>query len=512
VNAEQSVLARSATLYDEMVELMDERTLETLERRRQKATVRRRGWLVRRMLLGADLIGLVAAFVTAQLLIGPRPVSPDALAPQVEWFVFFGTLPLWMLMAKIYGLYEHDEERTDHSTVDEVVGIFHLVTVGAWFTFAVTWFTPWVKPDFTKLTVFWLLAIAGISLGRAAARAFARRRLAYLQNAVIVGAGDVGQLIGRKLLQHPEYGINLVGFVDSEPKERRPDLEQLTLLGPPERLASIVEIFDVERVLIAFSNAPHEEMLELIRSLKDLDVQIDLVPRLFDIVTPSVGIHTVEGLPLIGLRPLRLSRSSRLLKRTLDLAGSVAALVVLAPFFGLTALAIKLESSGPVFFRQIRMGAGDRTFLIYKFRTMCHDAEEQKSTVAHLNAYARRGGDVRMFKVVNDPRVTRVGRFLRRYSLDEFPQLLNVLRGEMSLVGPRPLILDEDQHVQHWARRRLHLRPGMTGLWQVLGRNDIPFEEMTNLDYLYVTNWSLYNDLKLIARTIPAILKPRDAY
>ena len=144
------------------------------------------------------------------------------MAPQLEWFVFFATLPLWVLMAKIYGLYEHDEERTDHSTVDEIVGIFHLVTVGAWFTFAVTWFTPWVKPDFTKLTVFWLLAIAGISLGREAARSVARRRLAYLQNAVIVGAGDVGQLIGRKLLQHPEYGINLVGFVDAEPKERRP--------------------------------------------------------------------------------------------------------------------------------------------------------------------------------------------------------------------------------------------------------------------------------------------------
>ena len=161
-----------------------------------------------------------------------------------------------------------------------------------------------------KLTVFWLLAIAGISLGREAARSVSRR-LAYLQNAVIVGAGDVGQLIGRKLLQHPEYGINLIGFVDAEPKERRADLEHLTLLGPPERLATIVEVFDVERVLIAFSNASHEEMLELIRSLKDLDVQIDLVPRLFDVVTPSVGIHTVEGLPLIGLRPLRLSHSSR---------------------------------------------------------------------------------------------------------------------------------------------------------------------------------------------------------
>ena len=236
MNAEQSVLVRGAMLYDEISDRMDGRTLEILERRRRGPTVRRRGWLVRRMLLGADLIGLVVAFVIAQLVIGPRELSPDAIAPELEWFIFFGTLPLWVFMAKIYGLYEHDEERTDHSTVDEIVGIFHLVTVGAWLMMAVTWVTPWAKPDLTKLVLFWLLAILAISLGRASARSFARRRLAYLQNAVIVGAGDVGQLIGRKLLQHPEYGINLVGFVDAAPKERRDDLAHLTLLGPPEDL------------------------------------------------------------------------------------------------------------------------------------------------------------------------------------------------------------------------------------------------------------------------------------
>jgi exopolysaccharide biosynthesis polyprenyl glycosylphosphotransferase len=384
--------------------------------------------------------------------------------------------------------------------------------VGAWFLLAVTWFTNTAHPDLTKLGFFWVLAITFISLGRAAARAFARRRLAYLQNAVIVGAGDVGQLIAKKLLQHPEYGINLVGFVDDQPKARRPDLEHLTLLGPPARLPRIIEVLDVERVLVAFSNQPHEETLDLIRSLKDLDVQIDLVPRLFDIVGPGVGIHTVEGLPLLGLRPLRLSHSSRLLKRGLDVGLSLAGLVVLAPLFALVAAAIKLETRGPVFFRQVRMGADEETFRIYKFRTMVVDAEERKSSIAHLNKYAQPGGDVRMFKAVDDPRVTRVGHFLRRYSLDELPQLLNVLRGEMSLVGPRPLILDEDQHVAHWARRRLNLRPGITGVWQVLGRNEIPFDEMTKLDYLYVTNWSLFNDLKLIARTVPAVFNPRDAY
>jgi exopolysaccharide biosynthesis polyprenyl glycosylphosphotransferase len=329
---------------------------------------------------------------------------------------------------------------------------------------------------------------------------------------VIVGAGDVGQLVARKLLHHREYGINLVGFIDVEPKERRGDLEHLTLLGAPERLPAIVRAFDVERVVIAFSNESHEDLLALIRSMKDLDVQVDIVPRLFEIVGPGVGIHTVEGLPLIGLPPLRLSRSSRLLKRAVDIVLSAIGLLALAPILGLIALRIKTSSPGPVFFRQTRVGIGDKTFQIYKFRTMGADADQRKHEVAHLNMHAQAGGDGRMFKVPDDPRTTQFGRFLRRYSLDELPQLLNVLKGEMSLVGPRPLIRDEDVQVAEWARKRLFLKPGMTGLWQVLGRSDIGFEEMTKLDYLYVINWSLGGDLRLILKTIPAIFRSRRAY
>jgi lipopolysaccharide/colanic/teichoic acid biosynthesis glycosyltransferase len=156
------------------------------------------------------------------------------------------------------------------------------------------------------------------------------------------------------------------------------------------------------------------------------------------------------------------------------------------------------------------MGSGDRPFRIYKFRTMVERAELQKSALNHLNKHIN--GDARMFKVPADPRVTRVGRFLRRFSLDELPQLVNVLKGEMSLVGPRPLVLDEDEFVSAWARRRLSLRPGMTGMWQVLGRTDIPFEEMVKLDYLYVTNWTLAGDLKILARTFPAVVREQDAY
>jgi exopolysaccharide biosynthesis polyprenyl glycosylphosphotransferase len=387
-----------------------------------------------------------------------------------------------------------------------------MVTVGAWLFFSFAYLTRVAHPNLPKLLLFWALAIALVSVGRATARAYCRRRINYLQNTIIVGAGEVGQLVGRKLLKHPEYGINLVGFVDAEPRERRPDLEQLTMLGPPDRLPALVRLFDIERVIIAFSNEPHEQTLDLIRSMKDLDVQVDIVPRLFELVGPAVGIHTVEGLPLVGLPPLRLSRSSKLLKRSLDLTVAVVSLVVLAPFLALIAVAIKLDSRGPVFFRQMRMGRGDETFRIWKFRTMAADAEERKAEVAHMNKHLQNGGDPRMFKIPSDPRVTQTGRWLRRTSIDELPQLLNVLRGEMSLVGPRPLILAEDRYVDAWKRQRLDLKPGLTGPWQVMGRSEIPFEEMVRLDYLYVTGWSVVDDFKLLLRTLPAISRDQSSY
>jgi exopolysaccharide biosynthesis polyprenyl glycosylphosphotransferase len=278
------------------------------------------------------------------------------------------------------------------------------------------------------------------------------------------------------------------------------------LLGEVDRLPALVRLFDVERVVIAFSQDSHERTLDLIRSMKDMDVQIDVVPRLFEQVGPNFDIHTVEGIPLLGLPPPRLSRSSMLLKRIFDLALTVPGLIVLSPAFALFALLIKRDSAGPVFFRQVRMGCNGRTFRIWKFRTMSLDADERKSEFAHLNQHLQNGGDPRMFKIPDDPRVTRVGRWLRRHSLDELPQLFNVLRGEMSLVGPRPLILDEDQYVEEWARQRLNLKPGCTGPWQVQGGSRIPFVEMVKLDYLYVTGWSVLGDLKLVVRTLPLLV------
>ncbi len=469
--------------------------------------LRRRGWMLRRALAAADVVGLAGALFVAEWTVSRHNGAGGTFGQGSEIAGFLLSLPLWLIVARSYGLYDQDEERTDHSATDEFSAIFHMITVCTAAAAAVSYLTGVAHPTPAKLLLFWAAAVGCVIVARATARAIARRTPWYLQNTLIFGAGEVGQSIARKLLQHPEYGINLVGFVDSEPKERRDDLEHLTVIGASSDLHEIVDLLDIERVIVAFSGDSDVDTLKLIRTLTDLDVQVDVVPRLYELVSPSVGLHTVEGIPLVGLPQLRLSRSAQFLKRGLDVVLAMVGLILLSPLFALIALAIKLDSSGPVFFRQTRMGAGEKPFTILKFRTMAADADERKHEIAHLNQHL--GADDRMFKAAVDPRVTRLGALMRRTSIDELPQLLNVLRDEMSLVGPRPLILEEDRHVREWARERLRIKPGITGLWQVLGRSDIPFGEMVQLDYLYVTSWSLAGDVKLIAKTIPRMLVSR---
>ncbi len=225
-----------------------------------------------------------------------------------------------------------------------------------------------------------------------------------------------------------------------------------------------------------------------------------MLPRLADVLGPAVEIDDVEGVTVLGINPPWLPRSSRAIKRAMDLCVALSLLIIAAPLLIFLALLIKLDSPGPAFFVQERVGRGNRHFRLFKLRTMALDAEQRR---AELLARSAEAG---WLKIDHDPRVTRVGHWLRRLSLDELPQLWNVVRGEMSLVGPRPLIPAEDEHVQAWARRRLDLTPGITGYWQVLGRTRIPFEEMVKLDYLYVMNWSLWEDVRLMLRTLPVVI------
>jgi len=490
--------------YGDVADALNQRTLDILDRRRRTTVGRRRGWLVRRMLFLADILGISLAFLVAELLFGGQRSG----GTDVDSLVFLLTLPVWVLLAKLYGLYDRDEERTYHTTVDDVAGVFHVVTVGTFLLFATSWIFGQVDLDPAQLLAFWLLAIASVTGGRTAARAISRRSLVYLQNTLIVGAGDVGQLIARKMLQHPEYGINLVGFLDANPRARRADLGDLTILGPPERLPEIVRLLDVERVVIAFSGESNEDMLALVRSLRDFDLQIDIVPRLFEAVGPSADIHTVEGLPLVGLPSARISRSSRWLKRGIDVIGASIALLLTAPLFAFAAIKVKRSSPGPVFFRQTRLGMNMREFTIFKFRTMyvdTDDAEHREYIRLSMDPSATPTGNG-LYKLGREREITPFGRWLRKTSLDELPQLINVLRGEMSLVGPRPCIPYETEHFETHHFERFLVPAGITGLWQVTGRAHTTFGEALDLDVAYVRGWSLGLDLSMLLQTARQIV------
>ena len=492
----------------------DQHTVSIVERRGRsetgeapRAALRRRGWLVRRALLTADVGSLILAFLLAKLIVsGTRDQHPI-----LEFAVLLGTIPLWIIAAKLYGLYERDEEQVDHSTVDEVVNVFHLVTLGAWFYFVAVWLAGVGDPRVARLVTFWLLAAVLVIVARGAARAAARRSPLYLQNTIIIGAGHIGQLAARKLLQHPEYRINLVGFVDAHPRPRRSELGHLALLGAPERLTEIITLLDIERVIIAFSDADHGELLRTIRELRKLDVQIDVVPRLFEIVGPKAGIHAFEGLPLVGLAPARISPSSRLLKRALDYIVALAMLILLAPLMALIAVCVRLDSPGKVLFRQRRLGRDMRPFTVLKFRTMRVDTdqEEHRRYVASITTNAAAPNRNGLYKLDRSDSVTRVGRLLRKTSLDELPQLFNILSGEMSLVGPRPCLDYELEGFAEHHFERFLVPPGLTGLWQVTARARSTFGEALDMDVEYVRGWSLSLDLHLLLKTPFSLIRMR---
>ncbi len=406
---------------------------------------------------------------------------------------------------------ERRRARWREYVVSELASIFHAAGVASWGVYVVVAAVAHV-PLAAPVSV-WLLAVPVLSVTRSIVQATWSRSASRSQRTLIVGAGVVGRLLAHKIQAHPEAGMRLVGFVDAQPRaaDVTPLKELVPVLGDPGSLAELVDAYGIDRVIIAFSINRHERLLEVIRSLADMGVHVDLVPRLFEVIGTDTKMGAVEGLPLLNVPTLHLSPTAQFVKRVFDIVAAGLLVLLLLPSFALIAIAIKLDSDGPVFFRQRRIGSNG-PFTILKFRSMSADADEKKALVAHLNLYAATHGDDRMFKIARDPRVTRVGTFIRRYFLDELPQLFNVLRGNMSLVGPRPLIPEEDQYVQDWQRRRLTLKPGMTGLWQVLGSNEIPFDEMVKLDYLYVSDWTLAKDIQLLLQTVTAVCRRRFHY
>jgi exopolysaccharide biosynthesis polyprenyl glycosylphosphotransferase len=472
-----------------------------VERERGSWARGRRGRLVGATLAFGDLLALALAFVGSEVLVGGA--QRGHIGQPAEYAVFFATLPGWLVVAKLQGLYDHDGERADQTTIDEVSGVFHLVTVGVWLLVTTGWIFRSVNPDLTKVIAFWAAAIVLVALARTLTRAVCRRSRRYVQRTLIVGADGIGRLVARKLKQHPEYGLNVVGFVDGE---KRADGSPL---APPERLPELVHQLDVDRVIIAFPDRPIEELLPVLRPLRRYGIQIDIVPRLHELIGPKLTVHRVEALPLLGVPPVLHSAVARAAKRAIDVVGAGAALVLAAPFFLFVAWRIKRGSSGPVFYRQQRLGIGMREFTMLKFRTMRTDVADDahRAYIAGaMNGVATpAAGD--LYKLERSEVVTTVGRWLRRTSLDELPQLINVLRGEMSLVGPRPCIGYETEHFAPHHFERFLVPPGMTGLWQVTARARSTFLDALEMDVAYARGWSLGLDLKLMCRTPLEVLR-----
>jgi exopolysaccharide biosynthesis polyprenyl glycosylphosphotransferase len=467
-----------------------------------------RGRKLRRLLLVGDVVALCCAFLGTQLAFG------DLVAGDLPLLLL--TIPLWVLLAYGHRLYHLDSYRADYGAADEIGPVLQMATLWSW---SILLALSAVRADHIpvpEMALFWALTLILPMVLRSATRAFARRQVWYLQNTLIIGPVDEARMALEKILRHREWGLNVVACVEGPGANlTRPRtshlLDLVPVLGGDPDIVELVHRLDVDRVMLTPALSESRRRVEVVCELSELGIHVDLVPSWSDVVGTRFEVNEMEGMPLLTMPRPRLLSTSLRLKRALDLLVGAAALVFLAPVLAACAVAIKLDSPGPVLFRQRRVGRDDRPFQVFKFRSMYRDADSRKDDVARLNFHGG-GNDRGMFKVRRDPRITRVGRFLRRYSLDELPQLFNILRGEMSFVGPRPLIETEDRQIEGRFRRRLSLTPGLTGLWQAHGRSDIPFEQMVNLDYLYVTNWSLWGDVKLLMRTVSAVLRGSGAY
>jgi exopolysaccharide biosynthesis polyprenyl glycosylphosphotransferase len=465
-----------------------ERSVETL----------RRDALYRRGLVLTDIAAAGVAIVVLALL------RQDSVGIGI-----LALLPLVVLMSKVAGLYERDQLVLRKTTLEEAPALLQVATLCT--LLAYLFQESLVSGHLGQLdgVSIWGVLLISMLLGRSSARQLVAH-VATPERVIVIGDRRSAWALQRRFHEHGHARAEIIGRVGFGSGRRRGEDrlgagedEVLPLLGEIHKLPDIVEGQQVDRVIIAAGPLPSDDVLDVIRLAKRLGVHVSVLPSLFEVVGSSVEFDDVGGIVVLGLRHYGLSRSSRALKRAFDVAISFLTLLVLAPLLVVIACAIKLDSRGPVFFRQRRIGRRDREFEIVKFRTMVVGAEEQKGELRELNEAEG------IFKIAEDPRITGVGRLLRRTGLDELPQILNVIRGDMSLVGPRPLVPDEDRQVEGWARRRLEVPPGMTGHWQVLGSARVPLPEMLKIDYLYGANWSLWGDMKLLLRTIPFVVSRR---
>lgn len=473
------------------------------------ATVRSRPGLVRlarAMVIGADLATVVLAMATVGLLRNSLPTDTTQGGLTTYALVCAVSLPLWLVVFGRYRLYHSRHVSTRR---DELTRVVHAVGISVVGTALVAYMLGRLVPRSYLVTLF-VVAAAAMSLEREVVR-FAfnglRRRGHCLRAIVIAGTGAEALALATMLEEQPELGYRVVGLLG------HPDQvdERLARFGPVldsrSKMAEQVRMAGATGVLVATTDIDLETSNRLTRVLTDAGIHVELSSSLKDIDATRLSVRPLGRFPVVYVEPVCRDGWRHVAKRAFDIGLAVVALVLSAPLLLLAAIAIKLSSRGPVFFRQERVGRRGRRFHVLKLRTMVVDAEARLREIELLNE-----ADGPLFKIREDPRVTRVGRVLRKLSLDELPQLVNVLKGEMSMVGPRPALPSE---VTQWGPElfeRLRVQPGITGMWQVRGRSDSSFTQYQRWDLYYVDNWSITHDLAILLRTVPVVLSQKGAY
>lgn len=473
----------------------------------------RRDVFLRLALVLSDVVLINAAFALAYVIRYRwqwfRAVDPAYFTSFSSYLPFAALLTVLLVGAyALEGLYG---EQRGRRFWDDFYRLFNGTTTGLGVTIIIVFF--W-RPLFYSRLIFIYTAVL-VLLFLSAQRLLLRSVLAALHRrgigvsrVLVVGAGELGRMVMRNVVANPGLGYYIVGFLDDNPVKGTTDIGRFRALGPIDRLNDAVRQEDIDEVIIALPWPYYRRIMRVMAECERLGVRARVVPDLFQLRLGHVEVNTLDGVPLLSLREIRFPRHQWMIKRALDITLASVCLVLLAPLMGLIALAIKVDSpNGPIIFKQVRVGKDGRHFYLYKFRSMVPEAEALKSQLAALNE-----ADGPLFKIRNDPRLTRVGRVLRRFSLDELPQLFNVLRGEMSLVGPRPPVPEEVAQYEPWHMKRFTVLPGITGLWQVSGRSDLSFDEMMLLDIYYVEHWSLLLDLRILLLTIPKVILGEGAY
>ncbi len=444
-------------------------------------------------------LGLYIALILRAVYYGERPVLWGLpWKAEENWLPFLALVTVLVFWRA--GLYATREARAGAGRIVSSLLLVAVITLA----FAVG--TGYQHTTFGLYPTAFLLAVLCIGIFRASYEVVTRdvwRLAGVRRRAVLVGEGE--QLVDlRRTLGHGRGGIDyeFLGAVSSSP-----DGVPLTLLGDLDELPRILAQHHVDELIVTSSDYDQEQLLDIVEEAHSRGVKVRIAPSTTELLVQRAEYVPGQGLPLFELRPPVFAGVDWVVKRTFDLVVSAIFVVGGLPLWLLIALAVKLDSPGPVFYRDRRVGLGEREFGMFKFRSMYVDASQRQEA---LEASNEASGP--LFKMRNDPRVTRIGAFLRRYSVDEFPQVLNVLRGEMSLVGPRPLPVRDYVQLEDWHRKRYLVLPGMTGLWQVSGRIALSFDDLVRLDFYYLENWSIWLDISILAKTLPAVVARRGAY